>query len=161
MKKKGWIDQLISGEMKKDKGRGKIQSKMLEDLMLDYRKINDSMNLLMSERKNLAYPQLQSEIDQMVSEKAKHAKIVESLISQLGGMVEQSTKQAVTSLAKGNFKEIFSLETELNELLTEHANFAEDYGFFEISDNLRTIRNQRAQLNEQLERIIMRINTEI
>jgi hypothetical protein len=161
MKKKGWIDQLISGEMKKDKGRGKIQSKMLEDLMLDYRKINDSMNLLMSERKNLAYPQLQSEIDQMVSEKAKHAKIMESLISQLGGMVEQSTKQTVTFLAKGNFKEIFSLETELNELLTEHANFAEDYGFFEISDNLRTIRNQRAQLNEQLERIIMRINTEI
>ncbi len=56
---------------------------------------------------------------------------------------------------------MFSQETELNVLLTEHANFAEDYGFFEIADSLRSIRNQKAQLNEQLERIIMRINTEI
>jgi rubrerythrin len=161
MKKTGWIDQVISGEMEKSKGNGKIQIKMLEDLKLDYRKITDSMNLLMNEGKNLAYPQLQSEIDQMVSEKAKHAKILESLVTQLGGKIEESKNQPVISLAKGNFKEIFSLETELNELLTEHANFAEDYGFFEISDNLRTIRNQKAQLNEQLERIIMRINTEI
>lgn len=161
MNKTGWIDQVISEQMEKGKGSKKIQTKLLDDLKLDHRKINDSRNLLFSEGENLAYPQLKSEINQMMEEKAKHAEMVAELISRLGGKIGEIPAHPAKFMAKGNFKEVFSLETELNELLTEHANFAEDYGFFEISDSLRSIRNQKAQLNEQLERIIMRINSEI
>jgi len=161
MNKTSWIDQIISGQIVKGKGSLKTQSKLLDDLKLDHQKIIDSRNLLLNEGENLAYPQLKSEINQMLNEKTRHARLVAELISRLGGKMVENQRQAASSLAKGNFKAVFSLETELNELLTEHANFAEDYGFFEIADSLRSIRNQKAQLNEQLERIIMRINTEI
>jgi hypothetical protein len=161
MNKTGWIDQIISKQTEKGRGNPKIQVKLLDDLKLDHQKIIDSRNFLYNEGENLAYPKLKSEINQMVKEKDTHAKMVAELVTRLGGKIMEDQARPTESMAKGNFKEVFSLETELNELLTEHANFAEDYGFFEISDSLRSIRNKKAQLNEQLERIIMRINTEI
>jgi len=161
MNKTGWIDQIISEQTVKGKGNPKTQSKLLEDLKLDHQKMIYSRNLLFNEGENLAYPQLKSEINQMITEKTRQAETMADLIFQLGGKIAEIQTRPANSLAKGNFKDVFSQETELNELLTEHANLAEDYGFFEIADSLRSIRNQKAQLNEQLERIIMRINTEI
>lgn len=161
MNRLNWIDQILSEQQENGRKNIKVQKRLMEDLKQDYRKILESRNMLASEGKNVAYPQLKSEINQLISEKNHHAEILKKLIFGLGGKVESEPEIPGENLARGHFKEIFMLDTELNELLTEHANFAEDYGYYEISDELRSIRDQQVHLNEQLERIIMKINTEI
>jgi len=161
MNRLSWIDQILSEQQENGRKNIRAWKKLLEDLKQDYRKILESRNMLVKEGENVAYPQLKSDIDQLISEKNNHAQILKKLITELGGKVENETEIPGENFARGHFKEIFTLETELSELLTEHANFAEDNGYYELSDELRSIRDQQVRLNEQLERIIMKINTEI
>lgn len=156
-----WIDQILREQEENGRKNVKAKKKLVEDLKHDYYKILESRNMLVREGENVAYPQLKSDIHQLISEKNNHAQILKKLITELGGKVENETEILGENFARGHFKEIFMLDTELSEWLTEHANFAEDNGYYEVSDELRSIRDQHVRFNEQLERIIMKINTEI
>ncbi len=161
MNKLSWIDQILYEQQANGSKNIKAQRKLLEDLKQDYHKIIESRNMLMREAENIAYPQLKSDIQQMISEKDQHAQSLLKIIHELGGKREDIKDLPGEIFARGHFKDIFMLETDVSEMLTEHANYAEDYGFYEISDQLRSIRDQQVRLNEQLERVIMKINTEI
>jgi len=161
MTKIAWIDNAIERLEKKSRSNGKFREKLIDFLKADYQMLRKMAQLLEVEGKHLAYDHLRKEVIDLAEVKRQQAQVVRELINELQGQVSDVSEQNDPVYAKGNFREIFAKETLVVEMLTDHANLAEDYGYAHVARQLREIKEENYRSIEQLERVIMRVNTEI
>ena len=155
-----WIDNAIEKLEKKTGRNGKLRKKLIDFLKADYRMLRKIAQLLKAEGKHLAYAHLKAEVNGLAEVKQQQADSLRELINKLEGG-ESKVAEEDPVYPKGNFREVFAKEAVLQEMLGDHANLAEDYGYASIARQLREIKEENYNSIEQLERIIMRINTEI
>ncbi len=160
MAKSSWIDKVISGLSEGAKKDGKAK-KLIELLIEDYEKTTHLESLLRVENQHLAYPNLQKEVDNVITAKKRHAGVLSNMITELGGAVPDLAKAENNIYPKGNFHEILEEESELHNVMADHVNLADDFGYSEFAEKLRDIRSEDYELIEKLERTIMRVNAEI
>lgn len=160
MAKIAWIDKTIS-ELETKTGKDeKVRRKIVEMLQEDYLKILDVARKLEVEGEHVAYPHVRDEIKTLVAKKRQFANKIKELAAELGSELRELPEDG-DYFAKGSFRDIFDSEKILFDLLTDHANLAEDYHFKHVAKQLRDIKYENEDMVENLERIIMRINAEI
>lgn len=161
MTKIAWIDNAIEKLGRKTESNGKFREKLIEFLKADYQMLRKMAQLLETEGNHLAYDHLRKEVLDLAQVRQQQADTVRRLMEELSGEAADVSEQDDPVYAKGNFREIFAKETLLVEMLTDHSNLAEDYGYAHIARQLREIKEENYRSIEQLERVIMRVNTEI
>jgi hypothetical protein len=159
MNESSWIDRLISNFADKTGSNKRTKVKILGFLEDDYLTAMHLADMITVEGARIRYPYLKEEVDQLAQKNRKFANLLKEIIMQSGG--EPVKKPSESYFPRGNFKIIFDKMSEWQNTLVGHLNFSEEYGYSEIAEQLSDIRRENYELIEKLERVIMRINTEI
>lgn len=152
-----WIEKLSEPDRSDEHVQRLLRDKILEDLAVELR----LAEMISAEAQVLPYAHLREKAMDISEEKRLFAEKLLAAVPEALADGTDSLESSGDVQATGQFREVLALEVLLGEQLSEHAIWAEDIGLTKHAKLLLDLKEKHYQHQEEIERLIMKINTSL